>query len=111
MRRKCWQYDIPRSNGTPTLNADISRSKLIMIDWLIPKTLKNLQGFLGLAGYYHKFVQNYGRIEPPLTTLLRKDAFSWTPKATQDFQQLKEAMCKGHILATSDLTKTLYCGM
>jgi hypothetical protein len=50
-----------------------------MMDWLIPKTLNNLRGFLGLTGYYGKFVQNYGRIETPLTALTKKDEFSWTP--------------------------------
>jgi hypothetical protein len=47
-----------------------------MMDWSIPKTLNNLRGFLGLAGYYCNFVQNYGRITTPLTTLTKKDAFS-----------------------------------
>ena len=50
-----------------------------MMDWMIPKTLKNIQGFLGMTGYCCMFVKNYRRIEAPLTLLLNKDAFSWTP--------------------------------
>ena len=38
---------------------------------------------------------------------MKKDAFSWTTKATQAFQQLKEAMCKSHVLATPKFTKTV----
>ena len=78
----------------------------VMINWFIPKTLKNLRGLLGLIGYYRKFVRNYGRITTPLTTLTKKDAFSWTPEATQAFEQGKEAMCKAIVLTTPDVTKT-----
>jgi hypothetical protein len=64
-----------------------------MQDWPHPKTLKILRGFLGLRGYYRKFVKNYGKIVAPLTALLKKNSFTRTPTAAQDFQTLKMAMC------------------
>jgi hypothetical protein len=75
-------------------------------EWPIPKTLKKLRGFLGFPGYYNKFFKNYGQIKTPLTTLLKKEAFSWTEEATKAFEKIKEAMCTTPILATLDFTKT-----
>jgi hypothetical protein len=77
-----------------------------MMDWMIPKTLKNLRVFLGLIGYYRKFVRHNGKIAAPLTTLTKKDDFSWTPEETKYFEQLKEVMCKNPVLTTPDFTKT-----
>eukprot|EP00253_Pinus_taeda_P035039 PITA_35039 len=87
------------------VKVDPSKIKAIK-EWKIPTSIKHLRGFLRLTGYYRKFVKNYGRIAAPLTTLLKKDAFSWTPEETQAFEHLKEAMCQAPILATPDFTKT-----
>jgi hypothetical protein len=71
-----------------------------------PKTLKSLHGFLGLMGYYRKYVQNYGNITTPLTSLLKNNDFTWTSSVDHSFQALKDAMCSTPFLALPDFTKT-----
>ena len=58
-----------------------------------------------MTRYYCKFVKNDGRIRAPLTTLLKKDAFPWTPETTKAFEHLKEVMCQARSLATPHVTK------
>jgi hypothetical protein len=77
-----------------------------MQDWTHPKTLKILHGFLGLTGYYRKFVKNYGNIEAPLIALLKNNYFTWTPASSQAFQILKMTMCTTPVLDLPDLKNT-----
>ena len=77
-----------------------------MKEWKVPITIRQLRRFLGLTGYYRKFVKNYGRIVAPLTKILKKDAFLWTPEVTKYFENIIEAMCLTPVLATPDFTKT-----
>jgi hypothetical protein len=76
-----------------------------MQDWSHPKTIKILCGFLGLTGYYCNFVEKYGKIVAPLTALLKKNSFTWTPPTDQ---ALKEAMCTTLVLTLPDFTKIFF---
>ncbi|XP_028214991.1 uncharacterized protein LOC114397062 [Glycine soja] len=75
-------------------------------NWPLPQTPKQLKGFLGLVGYYRRFVRRYSTIAKPLNDMLKKDSFSWFEEAKLAFQCLKDQLSRTPVLALPDFTKT-----
>nr|KYP74115.1 Retrovirus-related Pol polyprotein from transposon 297 family [Cajanus cajan] len=71
----------------------------------LPQTLKQPRSFLGLAGYYRRFVSKYGSVVKPLTNMLKKDNFCWIAQAKEAFLQLKQQLIQAPILALPKFSK------
>jgi hypothetical protein len=86
---------------------DIDQSKIATVrDWPSPANVKELRSFLGLSGYYRKFVKNYGVIAKPLTNLLCKGVlYVWTDVTERAFQLLKTALVYALVLRLPDFSK------
>lgn len=75
-------------------------------DFPPPKNARNVREFLGLAGYYRRFIDKFSSISKPLTELLKKDSkFTWTSTQQSAFDKLRRALCSEPILAYPDFTK------
>ncbi|XP_060182215.1 uncharacterized protein LOC132611867 [Lycium barbarum] len=70
-----------------------------IVEWKQPKSPTEVRSFLGLAGYYRRFVKGFSIIESPLTKLLRKDfKFVWDEKCQESFEKLKSLLTQAPIL-------------
>ncbi|GJT95697.1 putative reverse transcriptase domain-containing protein [Tanacetum coccineum] len=72
-------------------------------NWMTPESPTEIRSFLGLAGYYRRFIENFSKIAKPLTLLTQKNkAYVWGDKQDEAFQILKEKLCNAHVLALLD---------
>ncbi|WVZ71061.1 LOW QUALITY PROTEIN: hypothetical protein U9M48_019687 [Paspalum notatum var. saurae] len=81
-------------------------------NWKVPEIPKEVRGFLGLAGYYRRFIENFSRIAKPMTSLLEKDAeFRWTNAQQAAFDELKKRLTTAPVLTLPDQQKKfiVYC--
>lgn len=84
--------------STKGVTADPSKIEAITT-WPTPINQRQVRGFLGITGYYRRFIRHYASIAAPLTDLLTKDGFNWSDKANQAFNMLKSAMTSAPVLA------------
>ena len=91
----------------------VDPSKIEAIEnWRAPKTPTEIRQFLGLAGYYRRFIANFSKLAKPLTTLTQKgEPFNWEDKQEASFQKLKHMLCSAPILSLPEGTEdfVVYC--
>ena len=77
-----------------------------VLDWPTLKCVKDMQKFLGLANYYHRFIEGFISIARPLHNMVKKDQkWDWTERQEKVFRELKEQFTKEPVLAALDLDK------
>jgi hypothetical protein len=82
-----------------------------VLDWKPPKSVHQVRSFLGLAGYYRKFIPNFSKISKPITELLKKGSkYVWSKDCDEAFKILKKLLTS-LVLAQLDISKSfdIYC--
>nr|GEX27470.1 copia protein [Tanacetum cinerariifolium] len=88
---------VPRTRGQPGSKVESVKN------WKTPESPTEIRSFLGLAGYYRRFIENFSKIAKPLTELTQKNkAYVWGDKKEESFRILKEKLCNALVLALPD---------
>jgi hypothetical protein len=83
-----------------------------VLSWKAPTSVSDIRSFLGLTGYYQRFIEGFSKISKPMTELLEKDKqFEWTPACEASFQELKRRLKTTPVLVMPDMGKLffIYC--
>jgi hypothetical protein len=83
-----------------------------ILDWKAPKDVQGIKSFIGMAGYYQRFIEGFSKIARPMTALLAKKVeFKWTPACQKSFETLKEKLTTTPVLMLPDVHKPflVYC--
>jgi hypothetical protein len=83
-----------------------------ILDWKAPKDVRGIKSFIGMTGYYRRFIEGFSKIARPMTALLAKKVeFKWTPACQESFETLKKKLTTGPILILPDVHKSfsVYC--
>ena len=83
-----------------------------VLNWKAPTSIPEIRSFLGLAGYYRRFVPDFSKIARPMTELLKKGVkFVWDDKCEHAFLTLRKLLTSAPVLAQLDVTRPfdVYC--
>jgi hypothetical protein len=93
------------------ISVDPSKIKDVL-SWNTPQNVSDIRSFLGLAGYYRRFIEGFSKISKPMTELLAKcNTFEWTPRRETSFQELKKRLTTTPVLTMPNMEKpfSIYC--
>jgi hypothetical protein len=83
-----------------------------ILNWKAPTDARGIKSFIGMAGYYRRFIEGFSKIAKPMTALLgNKVEFKWTQKCQEAFEALKEKLTTAPVLVLPDVHKpfSVYC--
>jgi hypothetical protein len=87
------------------VSVDLGKVKDVL-NWMPPTTASGIMSFLGLAGYYCRFIKDFSKIAKPMTKLLEKNnSFEWTKEWQASFEELRKCLTSAVVLVLPDLTK------
>ena len=80
------------------ISVDPEKIEAIM-NWPTPRNVTDVRSFMGLAGYYRRFIEGFSKVEHPITSFQNKGIkFEWTPMCEESFQELKNILTSAPVL-------------